>query len=126
MDRLGQKIGYFEQENSANPYAKWPNFTRENQGEFVAKIMGFEARRIRQPSLPTWPNFASPQSLFFSSQIKKNISLHLKFKLLQFDLFLWEKTAHPRREKRARFLVGIVAEILVATCQDWIRFFKEN
>ena len=42
LDRLGQKIGYFEQENSANPYAKWPNFKRENQEKFISKSWDFE------------------------------------------------------------------------------------
>ena len=53
LDKLGQKIGFLNKKNSANPIAMWPNLSKENQRKLVAKIMGFLLEKFGSPSLST-------------------------------------------------------------------------
>ena len=44
MVGLGQRMDKIDQENSANTCAKWPIFTRENQGGLLRKSWDFESK----------------------------------------------------------------------------------
>ena len=126
MKRLGQRLDTLSKKNSANPMPCGRISQERIKESLLLKSWDLKHEVFGSPAPPHGRILHPHDPYFLAHELRKRYHFIWNSNCTYLDLFLWEKTAHSRREKGLGFLVGIVAEFLSATCQEKLGFFKEK